>query len=365
MSSDHKTHEESQLGILRCQIDDIDDQLLALMNQRISTAQEIAELKQKADTPEIYRPEREAQVIRRLTKNNPGPLDNSSLEALFREVMSVTRGSEQGLSAALLGPAGTYTESAALQHFGTQIKRVYLPTIDEIYKAAEVGQTNFAVVPIENSTEGGVSAAMDRLTNTPLSVCGEIYLKIHHNLMSQAATVDQIKSVVSHPQALGQCRNWLARNLPEAELIPCNSNTEGARQAAGDSSIAAIAARSAAESFELDILKENIEDEPGNTTRFLVLSNRSTPPSGDDKTSLVMSGRNRPGSLFHLLKPLVDGGFDMTRLESRPSKLGQWEYLFFVDFKGHKDDPNVAKALEDMSEEAGFFRLLGSYPTAG
>ena len=334
------------------------------MNQRIDAAKQIASIKNELDQPAIYRPEREAQVLRRLKQLNQGDLQNSDIESLFREIMSITRGSEAGLSAALLGPPGTFTEAAALQHFGSKIKLDYYPTIDEICKATEVGHADFAVVPIENSTEGGVSATLDRLTTTPLQICGEIYLKVHHNLISNAESLEKIRKVVAHPQALGQCRNWLGLHVPDAELIPCNSNTEGARQASEDVNVAGIAARSAAEKFGLDVLAANIEDEPGNTTRFLVLSDRETPPSGDDKTSLLVSGRNRPGALFHLLKPLVEENLDMTKIESRPSRSGLWEYVFFVDVKGHCQDPKVSKALNKIKAEAGLFKQLGSYPAS-
>ena len=355
---------DRKLHVHRERIDSIDEKILDLMNQRIGTAKQIATIKNELAQPAIYRPEREAQVLRRLKQLNKGDLQDSEVESLFREIMSITRGSEAGLSAALLGPPGTFTEAAALQHFGSKIELDYYPTIDEICKAAESGQTDFAVVPIENSTEGGVSATLDRLTTTSLQICGEIYLKVQHSLVGRAESLENVKEVVAHPQALGQCRNWLGRHVPEAELLPCNSNTEGARRASEDSSVAGIAARSAAEKFGLDVLAANIEDEPGNTTRFLVLSDRETPPSGDDKTSLLISGRNRPGALFHLLKPLVEENLDMTKIESRPSRSGLWEYVFFVDVKGHCQDPKLATALTKIKAEAGLFKQLGSYPVS-
>lgn len=348
----------------RLRIDQIDTEILALMNQRIDTAREIAEIKSKLDEPSIYRPEREAQVIRRLKEINQGSLDPSGVEALFREIMSITRGSEAGLTVSLLGPAGTFTEVAARQHFGSAIDLEFLPTIDEAFRAAETGAADFAVVPIENSTEGGVNATLDRLTTTSLQISGEIYLKIHHNLISQATSLGDVRKVVAHPQALGQCRHWLNRNLPGVELLPCSSNAEGVRQATEDPHVAGIAALSAAENYTLEVLSANIEDEPDNTTRFLVLSNRPTPPSGHDKTSLLLSGRNRPGALFHLLKPLVDAGLDMSKIESRPSRSGLWEYVFFVDVSGHANDPELVPVMAEIREEAGLFRLLGSYPAA-
>ena len=354
--------QDGKLKVYRDQIDQIDTEILALMNARIGAARVIGEIKQQLEEPAFYRPEREIQVLRRLKDLNQGPLASEGVESLFREIMSITRWSEAGLSTALLGPSGTYTELAALQHFGSAIRLKHFPTIDEIFKAAESGRADFAVVPIENSTEGGVNATLDRLTNTSLIICGEIYLKIHHNLISHADSLSGIRKVVSHPQSLGQCRNWLNRYLPQAELVPCNSNAEGVRQASQDASIAGIGAKVAAERFSMEVLYTNIEDEPNNTTRFLVLSNRRTPPSGNDKTSLLLSCRHKPGALYHLLKPLVDYSIDMTRIESRPSKSGLWQYIFFVDIKGHEDEAEVAQALQSIKAEAGLYRNLGSYP---
>ncbi|MBX2869621.1 MAG: prephenate dehydratase [Acidiferrobacterales bacterium] len=373
---------EKELVRFREIIDKIDAQILTLMNERIGAAQSIAEVKRGDSQPAIYRAEREAQVLRRLKSLNAEQrsaasqnseiesrlpsrgMEDADIDSLFREIMSITRGSEAQLSVSLLGPAGTFTEAAALQHFGSKIDLRFFPTMDEIFRAAETGKTNFAVVPIENSTEGGVNATLDRLTTTSLSICGEIYLRIHHNLISNTTGSDQIERVYAHPQALGQCRKWLSQNLPKAELVPCSSNAEGVRQAESDPSVGAIAAREAAEKYGLNVVKENIEDEPGNTTRFLVLSERQTPPSGQDKTSLLLAGRNRPGALVHMLKPLGDAAFDMTRLESRPSKSAVWEYVFFVDFKGHCLDQEVASVLAEIQQEAGLYKLLGSYPAS-
>ncbi len=365
---------EKELVHFRELIDQIDLQILNLMNQRIGAAQSIAEVKRGDQQPAIYRAEREAQVLQRLKDLNAEyaqansaslrGMENADIESLFREIMSITRGSEAHLSVSLLGPAGTFTEAAAMQHFGSKIETRFFPTMDEIFRAAETGKTNFAVVPIENSTEGGVNATLDRLTSTSLIICGEIYLRIHHNLIGTSEDSSEIKKVYAHPQALGQCRNWLNQNLPKVELVPCSSNAEGVRQAKIDPAIGAIAAREAAEKYGLRIVKENIEDEPGNTTRFLVLSDRDTPPSGNDKTSLLLAGRNKPGALIHLLKPLADAQFDMTRLESRPSKGGGWEYIFFVDFKGHHLDEDVSRVLSEIKQEAGMYRNLGSYPVS-
>ena len=362
--SDLANEGDDQLAVYRDQIDEIDAKILTLMNARLESARYIGEIKQRLNAPAFYRPEREAEVLRRLKQRNAGLLKDSDIESLFREVMSITRGTEAGLSTALLGPSGTYTEVAALQHFGSTIRLEHCPTIEEIFKSTESGHTDFAVVPIENSTEGGVNATLDRLINTSLLICGEIYLKIHHNLIGRGPSLASISRVISHPQSLGQCRNWLNRHLPGVELAPCNSNAEGIRQASLDPAAAGIGAKTAAAKFEMGVLAANIEDEPNNTTRFLVLSNRKTPPSGNDKTSLIFSCRHKPGALFHLLQPLADANLDMTKLESRPSKSRLWEYVFFVDIKGHEDDSAVKAALDAIRLEAGLYRNLGSYPAS-
>ena len=367
---------ESQLKIHRDRIDEIDARMLELMNRRIDAARCIGEIKSALDEPAFYRPEREARVLKRLRKLNQQPgtddsggkplarMDNAALEALFREIMSITRGAEAGLSAAILGPLGTYSESAARQHFGSSIQIVPHSTIDEIFRAAETGQTDFAVAPVENSTEGGVNGTLDRLATTSLLACGEINLRIHHNLLGVGDQITAIKRVIAHPQSLAQCKRWLDRNLPGVQLATAGSNAEAAIQIRDDPSVAAIAGDSAAERYALNHLAANIEDEPGNATRFLVLSNRPTPPSGDDKTSLLLSCRNRPGALFHLLKPLLDYRVDMTRIESRPSKTGLWEYIFFVDIVGHQQDAPIAEALKELKGEAGLYKNLGSYPVS-
>ena len=368
-----KTEEaESELQVHRERIDEIDEQILELMNRRIEIAQRIGAIKLSGassgkgsrEQAVVYRPEREAQVLKRLRKLNRGRLDNAALDALFREIMSITRGVEMGLSAAILGPLGTYTESAARQHFGNAIGIVPYATIDEIFRAAETGQTDFAVAPVENSTEGGVSGTLDRLVATPLTTCGEINLRVHHNLLGVGGGLGEVRRVIAHSQSLAQCKRWLDRNLPGVELIPAGSSADAAIQAREDPTSAAIAGDSAAERYALNHLAANIEDEPGNVTRFLVFSNRPTPPSGDDKTSLLLSCKHRPGALIHLLKPLLDHRVDMTRLESRPSKTGLWEYIFFVDIAGHQEDAEIAGALKKIKAEAVLYKNLGSYPVS-
>ncbi len=352
---------DKKLKVFRDDIDNIDVDILRLMNKRLRAAQAIAQIK-VTDESAFYRPEREAQVLSRLQGLNDGLLQSSSLESLFREIMSITRGIEAGLSVSVLGPVGTYTEAAARHHFGSTITIVDFPTIDEIFRATETGHTDFSVVPIENSTEGGVTGTLDRLVNTSLTICGEINLRIHHNLLSLTDDLSQVKKIYAHTQSLGQCRRWLNKHCATAELIPVSSNADAAQKVTTVKSAAAIASAIAAQRYQLKIVATNIEDEPGNTTRFLVLSNRATPPSGNDKTSLLLSCRSRPGALLHLLQPLLIGQIDMSKIESRPSKIGLWEYVFFIDVLGHQHEAHIAKALNELKVEAGLFKNLGSYP---
>jgi chorismate mutase / prephenate dehydratase len=346
---------------LRSRIDAIDEQLLRLVNQRAQLAREIGEL--KGDGP-VYRPEREAQVIGRLRAANPGPLPADAIGHLFVEIISACRALEQAQSVAFLGPRGTFSEEAAVKHFGSQMHARACTSIDEVFREVEAGQIGHGVVPVENSTDGAVGRALDLLLATPLSVCGEVQLAVHQCLMSKEPSAETVQRVYAHAQSLAQCHEWLNRNLPNVQRTPVVSNAEGARQAAQEQHAACIGSHAAADLYALQVLARNIEDQPNNTTRFVVISRQPTPPSGRDKTSLAMSTRNRPGAMHELLLPFAENGVDMTRLESRPSRTGLWEYVFFVDLKGHQQDANVARALEQLRERASFLKILGSYPTA-
>ena len=346
---------------LRDRIDAIDQQLLQLMNQRASLAREIGEL--KGDAP-IYRPDREAQVITRLRAANPGPLPADAIGHLFIELISACRALEQALSVAFLGPRGTFSEEAALKHFGAQVRAHACASIDEVFRQVEAGQIGHGVVPVENSTDGAVGRTLDLLLATPLTVCGEVLLPVHQCLMSREAAPDTVQRVYAHAQSLAQCHEWLNRNMPQAQRTPVVSNAEGARQAAQEQHAACIGSHAAAELYDLQILARNIEDQPNNTTRFVVIGHETPLPSGRDKTSLAMSARNRPGAMHELLTPFAENSVDMTRLESRPSRTGLWEYVFFVDLKGHQQDATVARALEQLRDRASFLKILGSYPAA-
>jgi chorismate mutase / prephenate dehydratase len=346
---------------LRGRIDALDLEILRLVNERAAAAHAIGKLKSDGIA---YRPEREAQILRRLGEVNPGPLANPAVTRLFTEIVSACRGLEDVFIVASLGPKGTFSEEAVAKHFGSQVSALLFGSIDEAFRAVESGTAGYAVVPIENSTEGAVGRTLDLLLASPLKICGEVILPVHQNLLSRETDVAKIQRVFSHAQSLAQCHRWLGQNAPQLERIPVASNAEAARLASETPGAAAIAGRSAASHYGLNILAANIEDEPNNTTRFVVLSRQEVAPSGLDKTSAVMSIRNRPGAIHELLAPLARAGVSMTRLESRPSRTGLWEYVFFVDVEGHQRDDKVHRALEEMRGLAAFLKILGSYPQA-
>jgi len=356
---------DQRLESVRARIDEIDRSILDLINARAGCAQEVADVKRAAgETLNFSRPEREAQLLRELARGNPGPLDNPAVTRVFREIVSACRALEQPLRVAYLGPEGTFTQAAVFKHFGRSIEAQPLGAIDEIFREVAAGTAQFGVVPVENSTEGMVTHTLDVFTRSSLRICGEVLLRVHHHLVSRADALAAVETVYSHQQSLAQCREWLDANLPHAQRISVSSNGEAARRAASEPATAAIASAMAAEIYELDTLAERIEDEPDNTTRFLVIGDYDVPPTDDDKTSLMVSARNRPGALFHLIKPLADHGIDMTRLESRPTRGRLWEYVFFIDVLGHADSEAVRPALEALKHEAALCRVLGAYPRA-
>lgn len=357
--------EEDKLEAVRQRIDELDTQLQTLINERASLAQEVARIKLEAGgEAQFYRPEREAQVLRKVRERNEGPLDAEEMARLFREVMSACLALEQPMKIAFLGPEGTYTQAAALKHFGHSVATVPMAGVDEVFREVEAGAADYGVVPVENSTEGVVSHTLDRFLVSPLHVCGEVELRIHHQLLSKEEALSRITRVYSHQQSLGQCREWLDANLPTVERIELSSNAEAARRAAKEAGTAAIASEAAAEIYGLTVLAANIEDEPDNTTRFLVIGKNGTPPSGEDKTTLLISTRNEPGALFRLLEPFARNDISMSRIESRPSRRAMWDYVFFVDINGHAEEPHVAQALKELEKETTLLKILGSYPRA-
>jgi len=353
------------LQALRTQIDALDRELLALLNRRARLALEVGELKKREGSP-VFRPEREAQVIDGLKKTNPGPLPNECVAPIWREIMSASRALEAPTRVAYLGPAGTFSELAALGYFGSSIARVPCASIDEVFRATSAGAADFGVVPVENSTEGMVARSLDLFLHTPLAIVGETSLFVRHNLMRRVDRLEGVTAVLAHPQALAQCHAWLSAHLPLAERRPAASNAEGARLAAGDESLAAIASERAASEFGLHILAPAIQDEAHNRTRFAIVAepSRSPPPkaTGHDCTSLVVSVVNRPGAVHDMLVPLKNHGVSMTRFESRPARSGQWEYYFYIDVEGHTAEPRVAAALAELRAACAFFKILGCYP---
>lgn len=383
---------DAALKALRARIDGIDDAILQLLSERADIARQVGRAKKGE---KIYRPEREAQIVRRLRDANPGPLSGDAVERLIREIISACRALEQTTRIAYLGPAGSFSQQAVLKHFGHEAEALAEADIDACFHAVETGRADFAVVPVENSTEGAIGRTLDLIVASPLKICSEVMLPVHQALMrlppasaSGAGGAGQrladaaspppnphagegakawptpIKRVYGHVQSLAQCQRWLDRHLPDAERIGVVSNSEGARRAAADPDSATLGSEAAAGLYGLERVESRIEDEASNTTRFLVLGQADAAPSGRDKTSLVMSTKNQPGAVVRLLQPLADAGISMSKLESRPARSDNWEYLFFVVCDGHRQDPEMVAALAEIEARAAFLKVLGSYPAA-
>lgn len=357
-------NDEQQLKEIRARIDDLDEKIQGLLSQRAAAAKEVARIKSSENNQvQFYRPEREAEILRAVKKRNQGPLSDEEITRLFREIMSACLALEQSLRIAFLGPAGTFTQAAVLKHFGHSFRTDPMSTIPDVFREVESGSAHFGVVPVENSTEGVVSHTLDMFIKSPLRICGEVALRINHHLLSRCS-LKEVKTVYSHQQSFAQCRGWLDLHLPGVERITLGSNAEAARRATTEPHSAAIAGEAAAEIYGLRSLEKNIEDESGNTTRFLVIGKQHVPPSGNDKTSFLLATRNVAGGLHRLLTPLAEYGISMTRIESRPSKQGMWDYVFFIDIEGHADEKPMEKVLAELQAEAKFYKVLGSYPKA-
>ena len=352
---------DKELKPLRDQIDHIDTQILDLLCQRGDVVVKVGHVKAGADAP-VFRPEREAQVLRRVAERNRGPLDNEALQTIFREIMSACRALEKRVTVAYLGPAGTYSEQAVFQQFGRSIETLPCVSIDEVFRAAEAGTADFGVVPIENSTEGTINRTLDLLLQSPLMISGELSIPVHHSLMTQTGSMQGVTAIFAHSQALAQCQAWLNQHFPNIERQSVASNGEAARMAAENARVAAVAGEIAGEKYQLQVVHAHIQDDPNNRTRFAVVGRQQTMPSGNDQTSVVLSVKNRPGAVYRMLEPLARYGVSMTRFESRPARTGSWEYNFFIDIEGHAQDEKVAYALKDLQEHAAFYKLLGSYP---
>lgn len=360
------SNETLDLNAIRQRIDRLDAELQTLFSERARLALQVAASKRaQGETSNFYRPEREAEVLDLAKRRNAdGPLPDEAMIRLFREMMSACLALQEPLKIAFLGPEGTFSQEAAVKHFGHAMTTIPLDSIAEAFREVEAGTAHYGVVPVENSTEGSVNYTLDMFLRSPLRICGEVELRVHQNLLSNAATLADIHTVYGHPQSLAQCREWLDANLRHARRAPISSNAEGARRAARESGTAALASEIAAGIYGLTALSSRIEDEPGNATRFAVIGQQEIPATGYDRTSLLLSLDNRPGALFGLLEPFAQHGVSMSRVESRPSRQRQWDYVFFVDIEGHEHDPEVRRALDEVRARASLFRVLGAYPRA-
>jgi chorismate mutase/prephenate dehydratase len=355
---------------MRTLIDSVDARIHELINERARLAREVGISKHAAGhTVDFYRPEREAQVLRMAVERNRrarGPLPDEEIVRLFREIMSACLAQQESLKVAFLGPEGTFTQQAVLKHFGHSVRSLPLTSIEEVFREVESGTADFGVVPIENSSEGTVNNTLDMFLTSPLGVCGEVELRVHQNLMGRMSSLAEVQRICAHPQALAQCRGWLAEHLQGVERLPVASNAEGARRARDEEGTAAIASAAAAVVYGLNMLVPEIEDRQDNTTRFLVIGRRSFPPSGADKTTLLVSASHTdaPGALFGLLEPLARHRISMTRIESRPSRRRKWDYVFFIDLEGHAQSEPLVTALAELKTRSSLCRVLGSYPKA-
>ncbi len=358
------------LDELRKKIDELDSEIERLISERADCAQQVAHVKQEAlkgtdEEPVYYRPEREAQVLRNVMERNKGPLGDEEMARLFREIMSACLALEQPTRVAFLGPEGTFTQQAAIKHFGHSAVTVPMMAIDEVFREVAAGAVSYGVVPVENSTEGVVNHTLDNFLESNVKICGEVELRIHHHLLvSDTTKSDGITRIYSHAQSLAQCRKWLDSHYPSIERVAVSSNAEAAKRIKSEWHSAAIAGDMAAELYGLTKIAEKIEDQPDNSTRFFIIGAENVPVSGDDKTSIIVSMRNKPGALHDLLAPFHSAGIDLTRVETRPSRSGRWSYVFFIDFLGHCDNAEIKAVLDTISEQAADLKILGSYPQA-
>ncbi len=356
-----KVESEARLKLLRQKIDSLDEQILDLLNQRAETALEVGRVKSEAQR-DPYNPQREEEILNRLELKNSGSLPRKAVSSIFREIISACRSLEVELTVVYLGPPATHTHLAAIERFGSSIQAFPAESIEEAFEAVERGKASFGVVPIENSTEGVVNRTLDMFIDSEVKICGEILVRISHDLLSGSGRAEKIRKIYSHPQALGQCRQWLRKNFPRAALSETASTARAAQMAVEDEEAAAVASSLASHLYGLKVIESRIEDYLHNYTRFLVLSREMAERTGRDKTSLLFSISHSPGSLYEILKPFSEKVINLTKIESRPIKDKPWEYVFFLDFEGHATDLQVQEALTEMKRGALFFKLLGSYP---
>lgn len=353
------------LATLRTRIDGIDRHIQQLIAERAQFANQVGKAKGKlAAAVDYYRPEREAQVLRRVVDRNDGPLNDEVLVRLFREIMSACLAQQEPLKIGFLGPEGTHSQQAVYKHFGHSIHGLPLASIEEVFQEVEAGSADFGVVPVENSTQGTIQSTLDMFLTSRLKICGEVELRVHQHLLSRSGRIEDIERVYSHPQSFAQCKAWLRQYLPKAEKIPVSSNAEAARRARNSDDAAAIAGVAAANVYGLRSVAGPIEDRPDNTTRFLVIGRELFSPSGNDRTSLLIFIKDQPGALYNVLSPFAKRGLSMNRIESRPGHTGRWQYAFFVDIGGHVEEDAMREALEELAELAHEVKVLGSYPVA-
>ncbi len=345
---------------LREEIDHIDDRILELLNKRASLAIEIGKLKRSFNL-HTYAPERESAILKRLLNQNKGPFPNEGIKFIYREIFSATRGLEEPLRVSYLGPPATFTHLAAMKHFGSSSEFIPEESIKDVFEATYKEKTKYGVVPIENSTEGVVSYTLDMFMDYDLFIAGEIMLEINHNLLSKTGDRTKIRRIYSHPQATAQCRKWLEKNMHGVEIIEASSTAKAAEMASRDEEGAAIAGDLAANYYDLEFVERHIEDFRDNYTRFLVISRHTVPPTSNDKTSVMLTLKDRPGALHDVLVPFKRSKINLTKIESRPSKTKAWQYIFFIDMEGHIDDRKVKKALDEVKEMCIDFKFLGSY----
>lgn len=366
-------NDNRDLNQVRADIDAIDREIQALINRRAECAERVAAIKLEeaqasggsVEDVVYYRPEREAQILDAIIERNPGPLAGATVAYIFREIMSACLALERPLQVAYLGPEGTFTQAASIKHFGHAAVCVPQATIDTVFAQVASGECHYGVVPVENSTEGMVSHTLDSFIDSPLKISGEVEMRIaHHLLAARGTTAADITRICAHQQALAQCRNWLDRHWPNVERMAVSSNGEAARMAAQEPGVAAVAGDMAADLYELERLASSIEDYADNTTRFLIIGREEVPPSGRDKTSIIVSSRNKPGALFTLLEPFRKGGVSLTRIDTRPSRTEKWAYVFFIEFEGHLQDENIAAIIAELEEQSIMLKPLGSYPQA-
>lgn len=362
-----KADKSDSLAELRERIDQLDGEILEKLNERARCALEVAEVKQQESTgeaPVYYRPEREAQVLRRMSELNEGPLSNERIAQVYRQIMSACLALEEPLKVAYLGPEGTFTQMATLKQFGDSVVGMPLITVDDVFREVTSENCHYGVVPVENSTEGVINHTLDNFLDSPLRICGEVELRVHHHLMVAEDSTEEIQRIYSHQQTLGQCRRWLNGHYPNIPRLTATSNAEAARRVVGEKDAAAIAGEIAADIYGLRIISRQIEDEMDNTTRFIVVGREDIGPSGNDKTSIVVSTHNQPGALYKLLEPFHRHGVSLTSIETRPSRTGMWSYVFFIDFEGHREDDVIKQVLGEIDKDALEVKMLGSYPRA-